>query len=273
MERNRFSGEVLSSNVNALSLAIADARATLSATRIGGPRYFLLTALAGYLWNAIAAADTLLVVVKSGVGRGAGPLKRLLHESYLDAMFLASEPDADVLAARCFLSDYRDSLALLRDYRRVLADRPASKLPPVPPNWTFFDRPTVEVIRDLDEQNASHGGSTDLFTRAWAWWETRMSSNWHWSGCSRKKMVDTLIQRGKLDGRAAFIAMSLTKMYNAAAHAGPPWAELPPTDDGSTAPPPPRSSDAELSQLALSGRLLLEGVSREVKAFFALNAV
>lgn len=262
--------ESLSSDVEALTQAIAKARATLSATRIVGPHYFLLTALAGYLWNAIATADTMLVVVKSGAGRGAEPLKRVLHESYLDAMFMVSDPDADLLAARSFLSEYRDSLQLLRDYRQVLADHPESNLPPVPADWTFFDRPTVEVIRELDDQNAAHGGSTDLFSRAWAWW--KRPPHWHWSGLTRKRMVDALIQRGKLDGRAAFIALSLTSMYNAAAHARPPWGELPPTDDGSTAPPLLRSSGVELSQLALSGQQLLDGLSGEVKAFFALNA-
>jgi len=87
----------LSSELEALTKAITEARTTLRATRVVGPHHFLLTALAGYLWNAIAVADTLLVVVKSGAGRGAGSLQRLLHESYIDAMFLASDPDADLL--------------------------------------------------------------------------------------------------------------------------------------------------------------------------------
>src|SRR5438876_8649946 len=79
----------LASHINAFAATIAEARVVLINTRIKGSRYFLLTALAGYLWSAIAASDTLLVVVKNGVGRGAGPLKRVLHECYLDAMFMA----------------------------------------------------------------------------------------------------------------------------------------------------------------------------------------
>src|SRR5882724_7901438 len=105
----------LTNQIDALAATIVEARGALSGTRIKGARYFLLTALAGYLWSAIAASDTLLVVVKSGVGRGAEPLKRLLHECYLDAMFMASDPDPDSLAARSWLSDYRDTVALLRE--------------------------------------------------------------------------------------------------------------------------------------------------------------
>ena len=260
----------LSNHIDALTQTITEARATLAATRIKGPRYFLLTALAGYLWNAIAATDTLLVVVTSGVGRGAGPLKRILHECYLDAMFMASDPDADSLAARSYLSDYRDSIALLREYREVLAAHPQSNLPPVPDAWKFFDLPAEEVIRELDQENLSHGGSGDLFQRGWDWWEH--ARHWHWSGLSRKKMVDVLIDRGKLDGKTAFIAMSLTRIFNAAAHAGPPWGELAPTSDGTTDPPPMRSSDPELTQFALAGQQLLGGLAKEIKAFFALHA-
>ena len=260
----------LASQVDALTATIAEARVVLSNTRIKGSRYFVLTALAGYLWSAMATSDTLLVVVKSGVGRGAGPLKRVLHECYLDAMFMASDPDPDSLAARSYLSDYRDTRALLREYRDVLAAHPQSNLPPVPPAWTFFDRPVEDVIRELDEQNVAHGGSNSLFKRAWDWWE--QARYWHWSGLTRKKMVDALIERGKLDGRTAFIAMSLTRMFNAAAHAGPPWGELPPTHDGRTDPPPLQSSDADLSQLALAGQQLLGGLSKEVKEFFAVHS-
>ena len=258
------------SQIDALTATIAEARVVLSDTRIKGAHYFLLTALAGYLWSAIAASDTLLVVVKSGVGRGAGPLKRLLHECYLDAMFMASDPDGDSLAARSWLSDYRDTVALLREYREVLKAHPHSNLAPLPPDWTFFDRPVDEVIRGLDEQNVAHGGSDHLFKRAWGWWER--SRYWHWSGLNREKMVDALIKRGKLDGPTAFIALSLTRMFNAAAHAGPPWGELPPNPDGRTDPPTLRSADADLGQLALSGQQLLGGLSREVKDFFAAHA-
>ncbi len=255
-----------------LTEAIAEARATLSATRIKGPRYFVLTALAGYLWTALSTCDTLLVVIESGVGRGAGPLKRVLHECYLDAMFIASDPDPDSLAARSYLSQYRDTRALLSEYRQVLIAHPNSNLPPAPPDVAFFDRPVPEVIKELNEANAAHGGGADLFTRAWDWWEwAERRRIWHWSGLGRKKMVDALIERGKLDGRTAFIALSLTRMYNAAAHAGPPWGELPPTPDGRTEPPGLRSSDAELGQLALSGQQLLGGLSKEVKTFFDLN--
>lgn len=260
----------LLNHVNGLTQTLTEARATLATTRIKGPRYFLLTALAGYLWSAIAATDTLLVVVKGGAGRGAGPLKRLLHECYLDAMFMASDQDADSLAARSYLSEYRDSIALLGEYREVLAAHPQSNLPPVPAAWTFFDRPTQEVIRELDEENVSHGGGSDVFQRAWKWWEK--SRHWHWSGLTRKKMIDVLIERGKLDGQTAFITMSLTRIFNAAAHAGPPWGELPPRPDGTTDPPPERSSNPELVQLALAGEQLLGGLSREVRAFFALYA-
>src|SRR5437763_474192 len=128
-------------------------------------------------------------------------------------MFMVSDPDPDFLAARSFLSVYRDSLVLLREYRQVLADHPDSNLPPVPPSWTFFDRPIVDVIGELDQRNAARGGSKDLFKRAWAWWEK--APYWHWSSGSRKKMVATLTQRRKLDGRTAFIAMSLTRIFNA----------------------------------------------------------
>jgi len=258
------------SAIEAFAGAIQNARTTLSSLRVVGPRYFLLTALAGYLWAAIGTAQTLLAAVKSGSAGGAGSLKRLLHESYLDAVFMINDSDPDSLAVRSFLSVYRDSLALLREYRQVLKDHPGISLPPVPPSWTFFDRPTNDVIKELDQQNAAHGGSGDLFKRAWAWWEK--ANYWHWSGVSRKKMVDRLISRGKMDGRAAFIAMSLTRIFNSEAHASPPWEELAPADDGSIAAPPSRSSEIELTQLALSGAQLLEGLSTEVKQFFIANA-
>lgn len=253
-----------------LSESIADARSTLRQTRIKGPHHFVLTALAGYLWTAIATSDTLLAVIRSGMGRGADPLKRVLHECYLDVLFMASDPDPDSLAARSFLSEYRDSRALLRDYRAVLAAHPGISLPPVPQAWTFFDQPVDEVIQELDRQNATQGGAHDLFARAWKWWKD--PPYWHWSGLNRKKMVDVLIDRGRLDGKAAFVALSLTRIFNAAAHAGPPWSELPPTPDGSTDPPTLQAPDVDLDQLALAGDQFLRGLSKEMKDFFDLHA-
>jgi hypothetical protein len=187
-------------------------------------------------------------------------------------MFIGSDPEPDVLGARSYLSQYRDTRALLSEYRQVLAAHPTSNLAPAPTDTAFFDRPAPETIRELNDENASHGGAADLFTGAWDWWEWAERRHiWHWSGLSRKKMVDALIERGKLNGQAAFIAMSLTRMYNAAAHAGPPWGELPPTPDGSTDLPRLRSSEPELDQLALSGQQFLNGLSAEVKVFFARN--
>jgi hypothetical protein len=251
--------------VDLLVTSLHKSRETLNELRIRGPRHFFLWAMAGYLWSAIAASDTLLAVIRSRAGQGAAPLKRFLHESYLDVMFLSSDPDSDLLAAKTLLSELRDSVMLLNEYREVRAAHPEADLP-IPSGSQFFDRPVGEFLIGLDEQNKGYGGSDDLFTRAWASWEK--SKYWHWSGLSRKRMIDVLVERGKLHGRGAFIALSLTRMYNAAAHAAPTWAALPDTRVSTSLDTPKLSTEGDLTQLAVAGHQFLEGISREVRECF-----
>jgi hypothetical protein len=258
--------DTMSEEIEALSESIEEARAALSATRVAPPRPLVLTALAGYLWGSIATADTLLVVVRSGVGRGAGSLKRLIHEAYLDTLFLVSDPEPEFQAAKSYLSGYRDSRKLHGEYQQVILDHPDSGFPPVPEGWKQFGEPIEPVLDRFDKENSSIGGSKGLYARAWKAIES--TRQWHWSGHSRKQMIDVLIERGKLDGPSAFMALSLTRLYNSVAHATAPWAELPPTPDGSTSPPPLLSPTQEIDQLALSGRTFLGATSREVRSYF-----
>ena len=253
-------------HVEALANSLGRARAVLSQLKPSGPRHYFLAAMAGYLYGAIAVGDTVLGVVRSQFGRGAGPLKRFLHESYLDVLFLASDPDPDLLAAKTVLSELKDSLRLLADYREVRAAHPDAGLPPVPPAWEYFDRPVEEMLRVLDDQNVNYGGSPDLFRRAWSSWDT--GRYWHWSGLRRNQMINVLVTRGKLDGRGAFMAMSLTKIYNASAHPAPAWSELPFPEDTTSIDVPLTASNADLGQLALASSQFLDGISKEVAVCF-----
>lgn len=257
----------MTDRLDALVSSLEEGRQVLGGVQVDGPHHFFLAAMAGYLWSALAVGDTLLVVIQNRAGLGAGPLKRFLHESYLDVMFLNSSPDSDLLAAKMFLTELRDSVTLLSDYRQVRAAHPEARLPPEPAASQFFDRPIGEFLRILDEQNKGYGGSGDLFTRAWAAWERR--SHWHWSGLSRKKMIEALVDRGKLEGRGAFIALSLTNMYNAAAHPAPAWAHLPFPSNDDRADLPGVSSEGHLTQLALAGQQFLKGITQEVRACFS----
>ena len=224
--------------------------------------------MAGFLYTGIATADTVVAVVTAGAGQGAGPLRRVIHEAYLDVLYMSSDPDPDLLAAKTILSDFQDSVRMVADYRIVVADHPEATLPPVPSSWGFVDRPIGELLQSLDRDSASHGGSADLFTRA----QLALDSHprvWHWSGLSRRNMVNTLVARQKLSAKGAFMALGLTKIYNAGAHPRPAWADLPLPDEGLALEVPLRADERDLSQLATSACQFLSGVTTEVAAFFA----
>jgi hypothetical protein len=251
-----------------LEAALVEARGTLAGIRIRGPHPFVQFAVVGYLWTGIAIGDSLVALIRGRAGGGGESLKRHLQEGFLDLLYLISDPDPDLLSAISLLSEFRGSRRLVDDYRRVMEEHPEAELPPVPEHWGPVDRPIEETIATLDADSARLDAPPDLFARAWDWWEKHPRA-WHWSGLSRKKMVDVLVARGKLSGKAAFMAMSLTNIYNAGAHASPAWANLPPGDPDGPFPAPGPSSETVLAQLAVAGTQFVTGIRAEVHNYFA----
>jgi hypothetical protein len=260
----------LQASIEALTEAITDARSELAVFHVSAQHYYLEHALAGYLWNAIATSDTIRAVLHASAALGAEPLKRYLHECYLDVLFLVSDPEPDLLAAKCFLTELTDSRRLVQDYRKVVTAHPDIDLPELPASAEYFATSQAEAVERLDTANAAMGGAPALFARAAAAWNTHR--HWHWSGVSRPDMVRALVARSKLTVQDQLMANSLTKIYNAGAHASPAWAELPfPECPGTLVPvePPGTASESVQAQLGSGTLQFLVRIVHEIRLYRA----
>lgn len=261
------------SSISALRVATAEGRRLLSAFPVSVQHYYTDHALAGYLWHALSTVDTLLVALESPFAGGAEPLKRYLHECYLDVAFLASDPDPELHAAMAFLSEYEDSQRLVNDYRKVEAAYPDHQFPALPEASNAYLAPLADLVVRLDAANAACGRSPDLFARAAKAREKQ--KHWHWSGLSRKKMVEVLVARGRFTINDQLMSDSLTKLYNGAAHAAPAWGQLPFPATPQAAieiDPPGEASERSVTQLAIGAEQFLSGVIRTVVDYHSTRA-
>ena len=259
----------LSQHIVELQTAIERARSVLISIRIDPRKRFLHTALTGYLWGVIAIGETIVPLLQSRRGQGAAPLKRYLHESQLDTLFLIAHEDDDRYAARSMLAGLADSRKLLDDYSRIKADHPEVILPDLKPEYFESFGPSLEQhAAALDQQSALDGGPPDLFTRALEFMRTR--KYWHWSGFNRQQMIADLISAKALAGPSAPMAISLTAIYNSIAHASPSWEHVHfPDSDG---PPefddPANADERDLMQLGIAAEQTISQIADRLRQYF-----
>lgn len=251
-------------NYAQLVAAIARARATLSGLALGGPRRCLQQALAGYLWSSVSTAEAMKALVDVQFADGGAPLKRYLHETLLDVMYLNSDPDPDFLAAKIMLQETRGSRALISDLREMASQYPNAAIPPIPERYAIFEGPAEAFLSQMDAQNVRFGGTAALFSRAWAAWEAQPRNIWHWTARSRREMVKALLARGKLEGLDALLAISLTRIFNSDAHASPSWTDMNHPEGGALFAAPATSEPAIVDQFTLAAGHLLDQVVTEI---------
>lgn len=249
-----------------LEREIRESRQALETSRIESARYFLDHALARYLWVAASTSETTLAAVQARKGGGAVPLKRQLHEALINVTFIVSSEDPDLLAAKSALKDLLDWRELWQLHATVVGKYPGYPFPPIPEEWQAdLAKPPDQLVKELDRVSRKHGGSADLFARAYA--ELMGTRYWHWSGIPRPRMIEELERRGQMDSGSAAIATMMTKLYNVGAHASPAWSQLDvDIRDGGrhVFPDPGTTGEEELVELATTAAHFLSGIRQVV---------
>ena len=262
----------LPDQITELQATIVHARQVLSELRMDPKKRFLHTALAGYLWGVIAIGETVVPLLQTRRAQGAEPLKRYLHESQLDTLFLIAHDADDRYAARSMLSTLHDSRKLLEDYDKVVAAHPEAAIPELKPEYLeSFGVPLERQAEELDGQSAEDGGSPDVFSRALVFMRTRRY--WHWSGFNRQQMIDDLVACRALTGPSALMAVSLTAIYNSSAHASPSWPHIhfPDPAAGPVFDDPADAQDRDLIQLSIAAVQTISQIAERLAAYFGGN--
>ena len=255
-------------SIEALEKEISKCRDLLSKIQFKGSRYFLDQTIFRYLWGAVASGDLILLAVKADHSSGTESLGRHLHESLLDLVFILSDPDPQLCAAKTVLADLNDWKEIWDLHHEMAPASDAEPVPPVPPEWdALLSKSTDEVANDLDKLSSEMGGGNDLFAQAKE--ELDAQGHWHWSGLSRYKMIKTLEKRDQLDDASSVKARQHIKLFNLGSHASPSWSTLNLQITGEEQvhifADPSESDDDEIMTLASQTTSLLAGMRKVVE--------
>jgi hypothetical protein len=206
-----------------LRTSIADARRLLDSLRTHLHRHHLLldSVIARYLYGAIASAEVVEVAFVARHPEGAEPVVRHLFETGVDLLYLLSDPNSDAAAARTLVWNsldweeqwqHRTTLAL--DERRPAESAEDAVLT------------AAKWLRDLGDDDA-------VLRQEFADAQRRERRAWHWSGRSRRGMLQELEDRGS-EPTLVPMLNALSDSLSDAAHASARWHTLPAELDAAT---------------------------------------